>query len=681
MSNYDSQKQRIMNLKKRMMNALRKMFILSLTLCSTSLTLFAKVTLPAIFTDNMVLQQQSDAPIWGKATANKSVKLITSWDKKTYTTQAAADGNWSLKVKTPAASFTPYTVSISDGKAIVLSNILIGEVWICSGQSNMEMPLAGWGKVNHYEQEIAAANYPNIRLLHVSKRTSNLPLYDVKLDNGGWKECSPATISEFSSVAYFFGRDLLQNLNVPIGLINTSWGGTIAEAWASAESVESMPDFTQPVSIVKSSSDAEQEKQYTLKLAEWENKIMSLDRGYKNNIIAWANAKFDDSSWQKMSLPGYWEGKGLINFDGIVWFRKSINIPEKWAGKNLKLSLGNIDDNETTYFNGEKVGATEGWNIGRVYTIPARMVKKGSAVITVRVIDNGGNGGFHGDDATMFLESTDGEKMALSGDWKYEIGGDIKTLPSAPRPATNNPNRPTVLFNAMIHPLVPYSIRGAIWYQGESNESRAYQYRELFPLMINDWRKQWSKEIPFYFVQLANFMEVNANPEESNWAELREAQSKTLNLGNTGMAVTIDIGEAKDIHPKNKQEVGHRLALAARANTYGEKIAFSGPMYNAYKIEGNTIRISFNFTDKGLKINDNQSLKGFAIAGLDHKFHWAQATIDGNEVVVSCPDVAFPIAVRYAWANNPTCNLYNGAGLPASPFRTDDWPGLTFGQK
>ena len=462
---------------------------------------FSTIILPEIFSDHMVLQQQTEAPIWGKATPNKDVKLTSSWDKQTYTTVSNADGDWTIKVKTPVAG-GPYSISISDGKELVLKDILIGEVWICSGQSNMEMPFSSeWGgEVLNHENEIASANYPSIRLLHIQKTTATKPESDVKTVSNGWQVCSPATVPEFSSVGYFFGRELHAKLNIPIGLINTSWGGTIAEAWTSSESLELMPDFRNALQAIK-----EQD----------------------------ANA-------------------------------------------------------------------------------------------------------------------------------------------AAPR-NRNNPNRTTVLHNAMIHPLIPYAFQGAIWYQGESNADRAYQYRDLFPLMIHDWRTKWKRDFPFYFVQLANYMKRETEPQESRWAELREAQLQTLRLKNTGMAVTIDIGDADDIHPKNKQDVGKRLAYIAEANIYRLPVAFSGPIYDGFTIEGNKIRIKFKYSESGLKTKDGKALTGFAIAGPDHQFLWATAVIEGNDVVVGSPDITFPVAVRYGWANNPDCNLYNGANLPASPFRTDDW--------
>lgn len=476
---------------------------LFLVLLLTSSQLFSQITMPKMFTDNMVLQQKSKSPIWGKTTPNSKVKVKPSWSKKEYLIESDKDGNWKTSIETPSAG-GPHKIKISsrDSKHITLNNVMIGEVWICSGQSNMEWPIGGRGQINNFKMEIENANHPNIRLLQVEKNTSNTPLEDIKAAGDGWQVCSPETISEFSATAYFFGRNLQENLNVPIGLIHTSWGGTVAEAWTSTESLSQMPEF----------------------------------------------------------------------IDDVEAFSK-------------------VDSKEA-----------------------------------------------------------------------------------------KNPNNPTTLYNAMIAPIVPYGIKGAIWYQGESNASRAYQYRTLFPLMISDWRSKWGYDFPFYFVQLANFMDRNEEPSESEWAELREAQLQTLNLDNTGMAVIIDIGEAKDIHPKNKQDVGKRLALQALEETYNQDIVGSGPIYQYYKIENGKIRIFFNNNKSKLKAK-GESLKGFSIAGPDKKFYWADAKIDNNEIVVSSPNVKFPIAVRYAWANNPDCNLYNEEDLPASPFRTDDWQGLTINKK
>ena len=315
--------------------------------------------------------------------------------------------------------------------------------------------------------------------------------------------------------------------------------------------------------------------------------------------------------------------------------------------------------------------------MNRVYTIPGRLVKKGTATISVRVLDTGGGAGIIGQNKKISL-SCGNDEMDLAGTWKGICSLSNYEMTPLPQNTIGNPNVPTVLYNAMLKPIIPYTVKGAIWYQGESNADRAYQYRELLPLMITDWRQQWGYNFPFYIVQIANYMTPQKGPEESAWAELREAQTFTQRLDNTAMACIIDIGEANDIHPQNKQEVGRRLGLLARALTYGENVEYSGPQYKANKIEGRTIRLSFDHVASGLKTSDGRSVKGFTIAGLDHKFYTANARIDGKTIVVEAPEVNFPIAVRYAWANNPDCNVYNGEGLPMVPFRTDDWQGLTF---
>lgn len=665
---------------KKLLTIMKKLFICILWLYCCSLYVNieaeAKVSLPVIFGDNMVLQQNADVPLWGKAAPGKTVQVKTSWDKKSYKTVAGEDGKWKVVVKTQSYG-GPYEITISDGKSLTLQNIMLGEVWLCSGQSNMEMPLAGWGRIKNYEQEIANANYPNIRLFQVSRATAYTPLDDCQAT--GWNPCSPAVIPEFSATAYFFARNLYEKYHIPVGLIHTSWGGTFAEAWTSTEALKSMPSFEYAATQIENKAPeiAELRKNYAAEKKAWDEKFAASDIGMHKG--KWFNPSLDDSAWKQMHVPGLWEEQGLPGFDGLIWFRKHIDVPASWKGKELLLSLGGIDDDDITYFNGVEIGRGK-YGTSRNYKVPAKLVKEKDNVIAVRVLDSGGNGGFYGDKQDLKLTLSDGNSIALAGDWKYNISIDMKNFDPIPQDY-NDPYHPGVLFNAMVHPLIPYTIRGAIWYQGEANTWRAYQYRDLLPVMIQDWRRRWNNDFPFYIVQLAAYTDIKENPEESDWAELREAQLKTLNLENTGMAVTIDIGDAKDIHPKNKQEVGRRLALIAMADVYGEKIEYSGPLYDSYRIEGDTIRIRFTHVESGLKTSDGGELKGFAIAGPDHKFYWAEARIDGQDVLVYSPQVKMPVAVRYAWANNPVCNLYNGAGLPASPFRTDDWDGYTRNNK
>ena len=650
---------------------MRNKCILFAALLMLSGAISAKVVLPPMFSYKMVLQQQADAPIWGEAKPMKTVKVTTSWDGKTYETQADKEGKWKLSVRTPEAG-GPYELTLTDGQKLVLKNVMIGEVWICSGQSNMEMPLEGWGKIMNYKKEVSAADHPNIRLLHVEHVTSTQPESDIKVRDNGWQVCSPQTIPNFSATAYFFGREISEKQNVPVGLIHTSWGGTNVESWISGKVLQEMPDFSNVVEEVRAMPDKTAMKAEYLKTLEaWNNRV---DEGFAAGKPVRAEVSLDDSNWAKMKFPGMVEEQGLNGFDGLIWLRRTVDIPASWAGKKVQLILGTIDDNDITYWNGQEVGRTTGYTIQRNYTVPGKLVKAGQLSLAIRIVDTGGGCGMPND---LYLRSANGEQISLAGEWKYQVAADARKEGMPPKDMSENPNLPTSLYNAMIHPLVPYGIRGAIWYQGENNASRAYQYRELFPLVIENWRKDWGKDFPFYFVQLANFKPVSPEPVDSDWAELREAQTRTLSVANTGMAVIIDKGEANDIHPKDKQAVGHRLALIARAKTYGEQIPYSGPMYHSYEVDGDKIILSFDHTEGGLKSGDGKALQGFSIAGRDHKFHWAKAEIQGDKIVVSSPEVLYPVAVRYGWSDNPVCNLYNGAGLPASPFRTDDWKGVT----
>lgn len=652
----------------------KKIFAL-LVAVSVSTLASAKVELASLFTNNMVLQQQTEAPIWGKATPNKEVSIITSWDNQTYKIKADEAGQWRTKLNTPRAG-GPYTIKVSDGKPVTLENVLIGEVWVCGGQSNMEMTMGGGRKVANYDEEIKATDYPQIRLFHVERAMSSQPLDNFGKTRGGWKVCSPATVRQFSAVAYFFGRNLYETLNIPIGLISSSVGGTPAEAWTSKASLMQMPDFRDEIEIVASTDDKVEQRLFDKERQDWENTILTADGGFDGKSPVWAETNDVDQNWGNLTFPGEWENQGLADLDGIVWLRKTIDIPQQWAGKELLLDLGKVYDDDITFFNGTKIGQTEGVYASRTYKIPSRLVKKGKAVITIRVSDNAGKGGLPGGKNGLALGlSTPANEgtISLAGDWKYKVALDFKDFAKRPKSKLDNPNRTTVLYNAMIHPMVNYAVQGVIWYQGEANCMKATQYKDLFPLLIQDWRKQWGKNLPFHFVQLANFGDRNKEPEDAPWAQLREAQLETLSVDNTSMAVAIDVGEGNDVHPINKQDVGLRLALAARAKTYGENIPHSGPLYRSHNIEGNKIRISFKHTDKGLVAQGGASLKGFSIAGADHKFYWADAKIEGDDIIVSCPDVEIPLAVRYAWAADPECNLYNGAGLPASPFRTDRW--------
>ncbi len=633
---------------------------------------FANVSLPKFFSDNMVLQRNQLIPIWGWANAGE--KITVQFDKQSKTTKAGKDGKWMVKLDAETAG-GPYQLIITGKNILTINNVLVGEVWICSGQSNMEMPIEGWGKINNYQKEIADADYPEIRQVKIPNTVSSTPKEDVtKVD---WNICSPQTAGDFTATGYFFARELYKQLHVPIGLINTSWGGTMVETWISRKAFEQDNYFKKMIdsmSTLDLEAMAKQKKEAVMK------KIESLQGTFDEhaNTEQWKEQNFDDSNWPHMKLPGLWEqqGLGLEDLDGLVWFRKTIIVDDVDAGKSATIELSKIDDSDESYVNGTKVGETKNkYSELRNYTIPAGILKAGKNVITVRVEDTGGGGGIYGDASDMKI--TIGNKViSLSGEWSFKIQSVYSNTTGI------GPNSyPTLLFNAMINPLIPYAIKGAIWYQGESNAGSAYEYRKSFPLMITDWRNQWNEgNFPFYFVQLASFNADNGNSERgSTWAELREAQTMTLSLPNTGMAVTTDIGLSDDIHPKNKQDVGKRLADIALANVYAHTMEFSGPMYQSMKTDGNKIILSFTHEGSGLMVKDKYGyLKGFEIAGSDKHFHYAKAYVDGDKVVVYRDEINNPVAVRYAWSDDALeANLFNKEGFPASSFRTDDWKGKT----
>ena len=482
----------------------------------------ADVRLPAVFSEHMVLQQQgTGAPVWGWAEAGEKVTVKIA-DQQA---EATADdkGQWTVRLK-PLAAGGPLEMTVTGKNTISVKDVMVGEVWVASGQSNMEWSV---NAINATAEQKAAANFPALRMFTMQKGIGSKPIRE---HNGKWELCTPETVGGFSAVGYFFGRELHQQLNVPVGIIHTSWGGTPAEAWTEASALEADPD------------------------------LKGMAENWRQQVAAFPQQL---EEWKKVADAAEAEGR----------------------------------------------------------TVPA--------------------------------------------------------LPHDPR---NNAWRSSGLYNAMIAPLAPYQIKGAIWYQGESNAERAYQYRKLLPAMIASWRKAWGQgDFPFGIVQLANFMAQNDQPGESHWAELREAQSMTAAMPNNGLAVAIDIGDAADIHPRNKEDVGKRLAAWALSGVYGKDVPGSGPVYESMAALGNAVRIKFKHTHGGLVAKGGEPVKGFAVAGEDRKWVWADAKIDGETVVVSSPQVAKPVAVRYAWANNPVCNLYNKAGLPASPFRTDDWKGLTGG--
>jgi sialate O-acetylesterase len=641
-----------------------KKFILAATAFLLYTTASANVRVAGIFSDSMVLQRGARIPVWGWA--GKNEKIIVRFNKQVKTATAGNDGRWRVNLD-PEKEGGPFQLSVNGNNTVVLNNVLVGDVWICSGQSNMEWTVSN---SNNSVEEIAAANFPMIRHIKINTVIGEKPWDDIGR-NSGWKTAVPANTGNFTAVGYFFARELYQQLHVPIGLINTTWGGTDVETWTSHEAFAANPEFADMIAKVPTlnldSLAAIHEKAVMASMMKLQGGLPD-----KNAVALWKENNFNDSKWPHMQVPGLWEQQSLPGFDGVVWFRKLIDIPAASAGKPADISLGVIDDNDETYINGVKIGSTKAYNVNRVYHIPAGVLKAGKNILAIRVEDTGGGGGLYGTPSDLQLTMND-TKQPLSGEWMFQVESVQKSNSVGPN------SYPSLLYNSMVNPLIPFAIKGAIWYQGENNAGRAYQYRTAFPLMITDWRKRWAQgDFPFYFVQLASFNSGNGNSEKgSTWAELREAQTLTLSLPNTGMAVTTDIGDAGNIHPKNKQDVGKRLAAVALHNAYGKNNVFSGPIYRSLTTEGNKAILSFSNTGSGLYVKD-ASLKGFEVAGADRKFYPATAMIEGDRVVVTAANVAVPVAVRYAWADDAgNANLYNREGFPAVSFRTDQWKGIT----
>lgn len=648
-----------------------KKITLTLVLLYSSAALFAALRLPRIFSDHMVLQRDRAIPVWGWAEPNE--KITVQLNKQSQSTTADAGGRWQLRLA-PESAGGPYQLIVNGKERLVVEDVLIGDVWICSGQSNMEWTVS---QSKDPQATIAAAQNTQIRHFKVPHAIAAAPVADVT--GGSWQPATSEFVGEFTGVGYFFANALYQRLKIPIGLLNTSWGGTHVETWTSRSAFENSPEFREMIagmprlnldSIAQIKSEAIKKR-----IAE----LQGNPPGNPAQTATWSAPGFDDSRWPKMQAPGLWEQQALGDLDGEVWLRKTFDLKPEDSGKSAQLSLAMVDDNDETYVNGVKVGATVGYNLPRRYTIPAGVLQAGANTIAVKVTDTGGGGGIWGAAADLQIV-LDGRPQSLSGTWPYQVASVMEGN------AGVGPNSfPTLLFNGMLHPLLPYAISGVIWYQGESNADRAYQYRKAFPLMIQDWRKQWNQgDFPFYFVQLSSYNADNGNSAlGSTWAELREAQTLTLSLPNTGMAVTTDVGNPTDIHPRNKQSVGARLAAIALSKHYGKSMVCQGPVYQSMRKEGSKLILSFSQAVNGLWTDDKYGyLKGFEIAGADQQFKYAKAWIEGDKVVVFREGVNDPVAVRFGWADDASeNNLYNKERFPAQPFRTDNWKGITEDKK
>lgn len=637
--------------------------VLSVALLAAAVS-WGDVRLPAVFSDNLVLQKGVPVPVRGWAEPGEKVAIEFAGQRK----ETAADGvgKWLVKLDPLPVTSAPSEMRITGKNAVVIRNVLVGDVWLASGQSNMEMPVKNAADA---AQEMAAADFPGIRFFMVGRDLSSAPKEDCA---GKWVVCEPASVGPFSAAAYFFARELHQKYKVPTGVINSSVGASSCQAWTPAEVLAADKSLPQLADLAPENY-ASWKTYLDFKNATYD-RCSYADTGIKPECIAWPKPDLDMSDWKDFKAPGNIEAQGMA-IDGAVWFRKEAEVPAAWAGQSLTISLGPISDNDIVFVNGEKVGATENnWRewVFRNYAVPGKLVKAGRNVVAVRIFNRIGNGGFYpGYPAPLRLTKDKESEVILSGVWKCKVERAEKPA-ALPKPLPSLYSVPSAFFNAMIAPFTAFPLRGFLWYQGEGNAGAAKQHDTLFPAMIRSWRAKWGDDkLPFYFVQLASFRPREAQPSEGGWARLRESQLKTLALNNTGMAVAIDIGEALEIHPHNKQDVGRRLARWAMRDCYGEKdLEVCGPLVASSAVEGDAVRVRFTHAS-GLRARGGV-LKGFAIAGEDKAFVWAEARIDGESVVVRSDGVKAPKFVRYAWDDNPECTLVNGAGLPASPFRTDE---------
>jgi sialate O-acetylesterase len=630
---------------------------------------YGNVRLPVLISDGMVLQRETKINIWGWASPGEKVRVIFS--NKTFSTTADPGGNWKI-ILDPMKAGGPFKMEVKANNSIIIKDILVGDVWFCSGQSNMVLTME---RVKEkYPDDIANANYPEIRNFFIPTASDVVSVHD-DLPPGKWISASPESVPGFGAVAFFFARSIYNEYKVPIGIINSSVGGTPIEAWMSEEGMKQFPQLVSRIENFKDTAFINPILRAVQNRAEpgqnaTGNAIMK-DRGL-NGPKPWYDPTYVPEKWHNFWLPGYLDDQGVKGLDGVVWFRKEIDVPVSMTGKPAKLFMGRIVDADEVYVNGVLSGSVSYQYPPRRYNLPAGLLKPGKNIIVVRVTNYSGKGGFVPDKPYWLVAGND--SIDLRGDWLYKVGQVFN--PVDPVPVTNTPvlvmqNEPAGLYNTMVAPLIKYRIKGILWYQGEANTGRPQEYHQLLPALISDWRNKWQQgEIPFLYVQLPNFMEVQYLPSESNWAELRFAQLKALSVPNTAMVVTIDAGEWNDIHPLDKKVVGERLALAARKLAYGdEKIVYSGPIYRALTREGDRIIIEFDHTGSGLMVKGGGDLNYFALAGSDKKFVWAEGVIENNHIIVRSDEIPDPVYVRYAWADNPeSANLYNIEGLPASPF-------------
>ena len=629
-----------------------------------------QIKLPKIITDGMVLQRDAKITIWGWASAGEQITGM--FNGKRRKAVASSSGEWRLEFPKMKAG-GPYALTLSGKNDIVLENILIGDVWLCSGQSNMVHQMDIHDVT--YAEDIANADFLEIRHFKVPQK-AELQGPSEHLDGGSWQSAVSDEVRPFSAVAYFFARKLYKKYGVPIGLINASVGGTPIEAWINEQSYQEFPDI---LKIIEENKDTAFVNSHSMnRFSSNQQPRKPKDKGLVGEK-PWYDVNFEPQNWRSINIPGYWEDQGVRDLNGVVWYRKDISLPKSMANSEATVFLGRIVDADELYINGKKVGNTTYQYPQRRYDVPANLIKAGKNTFVIRVTNNNGKGGFVPDKPYYIF--TDKDTVDLKGYWQYKVGEvypamdfSAFTKNDGPQERTINPqNEPTALYNGMVAPYTQLPIKGVLWYQGESNAGRPHDYLDLMHALINGWRGAYNNpELPFIYAQLPNFGDVTYSPTESSWAQLREAQLKALGDSNTAMTVNIDLGEWNDIHPDNKKDVGERMALAAQKIAYGEDIVYSGPIYQSSKVDNDKIIISFSHIGSGLTTDDGEALDSFEIAGADKKFVWARAKIDGDKIIVWSDKVPNPKYVRYAWADNPdNPNLYNKEGLPASPFQTE----------
>ncbi len=615
-----------------------------------------------IFGDNMVLQRGKANTIWGWSDPGDKIEVEIAGKKASGV--AGTDRRWQVKLQPPPTG-GPYKMTIKGHQSVELHNLLVGDVWLCGGQSNMEV---GLRMARNSDEEIKAANYPEIRFFTVSGHPA---YHHTDVVDGTWKVVSPETAVRLSAVAYYFARKVQQEIHVPIGLVVDAVGGTPAEAWTSADALRPLMDFDIPL--------AELDKLTAAGAPEYGNYVMhwydQYDIGLRGN---WAAPDFDDSAWKPVAIPGGFSELGVPETPAVAWFRREIVLPDPLPAGYALLFLGSIERMDTAYINGTEVGASAWVENPRVYFIRDGVLKPRKNLVAIRVFKTKPQGGFLAKPEDLRLMLGDKTSIPLAGQWKGQLSVDVSPPHPMPIGFENWPVIPSVLYQGMLAPIAPLSITGALWYQGEQNSDRGFQYRRILPVTIADWRKLFGQgDFPFYIVSLPEFGHRSPTPIDDPWAETRESQAITAaQVRNSCLAVTIDTGDPDNLHPKDKLPVGERLAFCALAKHYRKHVAYSGPTLASVKRLPGSIRLRFAHTDGGLVVKGSK-LEEFSIAGADQKWYWADARIEGNTVVVSSPSVPNPKEVRYAWQGNPAATLFNGAGLPAGPFRTDTWPGIT----